>query len=309
MELDHLKTFADAAQTLNFSETAQRLHTTQPTVSKHIKELESELSVELFERVSGGRLKLSQSGQSLLPWAQQLLRECNKFHEIAHSLNQKVTGTLQIACATASGKYLLPLLAARFRARFPDVQIKVRPCVPAQISQDLLNHEIDFGIVSFENQVEGLECQKFILDEVILIVPAEHPWSRRAAIEPEDLLHEPILLREPSSGSRRALASALAAHDIALEDLSILLELGNAEGIIHTVARGIGVAFVPRVAAELAIRAGYVRHVSVNGMRIERKICMLRSALRAPSRPAELFWGFVHDPENAELFDEKTGER
>lgn len=309
MELDHLKTFADAAQTLSFSETAQRLHTTQPTVSKHIKELESELGVDLFERVVGGRLKLSQVGKSLLPWAQQLLRECTKFHEIAHSLNEHVTGALSIACATASGKYLLPLLAARFRTRFPDVLVKVKPCTPSQISQELLNHEIDLGIVSFENQVEGLECQKFILDEIILIAPANHPWRQRAAIEPEDLLHEPMLLREPASGTRRALASALAAHDISLDDLNILLELGNAEGIVHTVASGMGVAFVPRVAAELALGAGYVREISVNGMYIERKICMLRNALQAPSRPAELFWGFIHEPENADLFHKKIGER
>lgn len=309
MELDHLKTFIDAAQSLSFSETAQRLHTTQPTVSKHIKELEQEIGTDLFTRVSGGRLKLSQAGQALLPWAQQLLRECNKFHEIAHSLNEKVAGALSIACATASGKYLLPLLAARFRTRFPDVLVRVRPCAPAQISQDLLNQEVDFGIVSFENRVEGLECQKFIHDEIILIAPAGHPWGQRAAIDPEDLLREPMLLREPESGTRRALASALAERDISLEDLNVLLELGNAEGIVHTVAAGMGVAFVPRVAANLAIRAGAVREIPVHGMRIERKICMLRNALRAPSRPAELFWGFIHDPQNADLLHEKAGER
>ncbi len=309
MELDHLKTFADAAQTLSFSETAKRLHTTQPTVSKHIKELENELGVNLFTRVSGGRLKLSQVGQSLLPWAQQLLRECNKFHEIAHSLNEHVTGALAIACATASGKYLIPLLAARFRTRFPDVVVKVKPSTPSQISQELLNHEIDFGIVSFENQSEGLECQKFILDEIILIAPVNHHWGQLAAIEPEDLLREPMLLREPASGTRRALASALAAYEISLDDLNILLELGNAEAIVHTVASGMGVAFVPRVAAILALSAGFVREIPVRGMNIERKICMLRNALRTPSRPAELFWGFVHDPDNADLFYEKIGKR
>ncbi len=309
MEFEHLRTFADAAQSLSFSETAQRLHISQPTVSKHIKELESELGVILFDRISGGRLKLSQDGQSLLPWAQKLLRECNKFHEIAHSLNESVSGTLTIACATASGKYLLPLLAARFRTRFPQVHVKVKPCMPTQIGQDLLNQVIDFGIVSFENHVEGLECQKFIHDEVVLITPVHHRWAKRPAIEPDELLNEPMLLREPDSGTRRALASALAAHDISLEDLNILLELGNAEGIVHTVASGMGVAFVPRVTAQLALRAGYVHEIPVNGMRIERKICMLRNALRAPSRSAELFWGFIHDPENADLLDENTGGR
>ncbi|NUQ83189.1 MAG: LysR family transcriptional regulator [Anaerolineales bacterium] len=301
MELDHLQTFADAAQTLNFSETAQRLHTSQPTVSKHIKELEGELGVELFERISGRKLKLSQQGRALLPWAQQLLRECNRFHELAHSLNDRITGTLSIACATASGKYLLPLLAARFRQRFPEVRLFLKPCSPRQISADLLNKEADLGIVSFENVAEGLSCQQFFVDEVVLIVPARHPWAKRYIIDPDDLLAEPILLREPESGTRRALASALAAHDISISDLNVLLELGNAEGIVNTVSTGIGVAFVPRVTAKTAMRAGIVSEVQVNGVHIERKICMLRNSLVPLSRPAELFWGFVHDPENVDI--------
>lgn len=301
MEINHLQIFADAAQTLNFSETAQRLHTSQPTVSKHIKELEGELGIELFERVSGGKIKLSQQGRALLPWAQQLLRECNRFHQLAHTLNDRVTGALSIACATSSGKYLLPLLAARFRQRFPEVQLRLIPCPPRQITANLLDKEIDLGIVSFENITEGLACQQFFLDEVILIVPAKHPWVRRRIIDPDDLLAEPILLREPESATRRALASALAAHDISISDLNVLLELGNAEGIINTVSTGIGVAFVSRVTAGTAMRAGIVCEVQVNGVHIERKICMLRNSLVPLTRPAELFWDFVHDPENADI--------
>lgn len=303
MEIDHLQTFADAAQTLNFSETAQRLHISQPTVSKHIKELEGELGVELFERISGGKIKLSQQGRALLPWAQQLLRECNRFHELAHSLNDRITGTLSIACATASGKYLLPLLAARFRQRFPEVRLRLKPCAPRQISADLLDNETDLGIVSFENITEGLSCQQFFLDEVILIAPASHPWAERRVIDPDDLLAEPIILRESESGTRRALASALAAHDISISDLNVLLELGNAEGIVNTVSSGVGVSFVPRVTTRLAMRAGTVCEVQVNGLHIERKICMLRNSLVPLSRPAELFWDFVRDPENADILE------
>ena len=103
MDIDRQKVFLDASQTLNFSETAQRLHISQPTVSKRIQELEHDLGVTLFERESS-RLKLSPAGQSLMPWAQQLIRECQKFQDIAHSLNECVAGNLTVACA------LLPAL-------------------------------------------------------------------------------------------------------------------------------------------------------------------------------------------------------
>lgn len=297
MDFDRLMIFVDASQTLNFSETAKRLHISQPTVSKAIQALEAELNFSLFERKNGA-LRLTDKGQAVLPWARQILRECQKFQAIASSLHEKVSGTLQIVCTTSSGRHILPRLAARFKHNFNDVQIKILVAGPADGIALLRNQRVDLAVVSSEVPAEGLESQLFFNDEVILIAPARHPWAASESITVDDLINEPIILREPSSGARRALSAALAAHDMVLEDLNILMEIWNADGIVSAVASGLGVAFVSRAAAQCALNLGTVREIPVQGVSLRRQIYMLRNAARLPSRPAELFWGFVHQNEN-----------
>jgi DNA-binding transcriptional LysR family regulator len=300
MDFDHLLIFVDTSQTLNFSETAKRLHLSQPTVSKSIQALEVELNFLLFER-KNGTLHLTDKGQAMLPWARQVLRECQKFQAIACSLHEKISGSLQIVCTTSSGRHILPRLAARFKQNFPEVQIKILVAGPADGVSLLHNQRVDLAVVSSEVPAEGLENQLFFEDEVILIAPASHPWVKGTPITVDDLIHEPIILREPSSGTRRALVSALAAHDIVLEDLNILMEIWNAEGIISAVASGLGVAFVSRAAAKCALNSDAVCEIPVQGLSLLRQIYMLRNAVRTPTRPAELFWGFVRESENREL--------
>jgi DNA-binding transcriptional LysR family regulator len=302
MDIDRLHIFLDAAQTLNFSETAKRMHVSQSTVSKHMRDFEQELDVILFDR-GGARLRLSKTGEALIPWARKLVRECERFQKIAHSLQEEVAGPLRIGCSTAAGKYVLPMLAARFRQRFPNVNVTMLCCRPPDVHDLLQGEKADLAVVSFEIDNPNLECQFFFSDPITLIAPADHPWAKLPEIQPEDLIQEAMILRETTSGTRRAVLSALATHDIALEDLKIALELGNAEAIVAAVAAGIGVSCISWVSAMFAIKAGDVSEVRVAGFNLQRKICMVRGTSWPPSRPAELFWGFIHEPENADLFE------
>lgn len=299
MDINRLQFFLDAAQTSNFTETAQRLHVSQSTVSKYIGDLEKELNVTLFDR-TGARLRLSWAGDALIPWARQLVRESERFREMARALQKDIAGQLRIACTTAAGKYILPMLAIRFRNRFPSVDVSILACQPPNAVNILRCQQADLAVVSFEISSTDMECQVFFYDNIILIAPPDHPWVSREEIRPDDLLEESMIIREPTSGTRRAVLAALASHDISQEDLKIILELANAEAIVSAVASGFGVAFVSHASANFALEAGCVKEVPVRAITITRKICMLRSCAQPISRPAEIFWGFIHEPENAE---------
>jgi DNA-binding transcriptional LysR family regulator len=301
MDIDRLHAFIDAAQTLSFSETALHLHVTQPTVSKYIRDLEQSLGVILFDR-SGAGLHLTEAGRTILPWARRLLRECGKLEDLAKSLEGDVAGQLRIACTTAAGKYILPQLAARFRHRHPHVQVNILSCTQENAIDRLLGEEADLGVVSFEAGKNGLDCQYFFTDRIIMVVPANHPWAGKRHIEPEDLLEVPLILRESTSGTRRALLSELAAHDISLDDLDVFLEIGNAEAIVAAVGAGIGVSFVSRMAAAYALAFECVVEVPVLGFDLRRKICIARRAMPVPNRAQDIFWGFIHDPVNDDLY-------
>jgi LysR family transcriptional regulator, low CO2-responsive transcriptional regulator len=301
ISIDRLNVFLHVAETLSFSTAAQQLHLSQPTVSKHISELEKELNSGLFERKPNG-VQLTEAGQTLLPWAHQLVRDSLMMQNMMGAINQDVSGHLTIACSTTAGKYILPQLAVRFRKRHPGVRISISPCTQENISLKLLAQEADLGVASVEIGQGPLECQYFFTDHIILIVPASHPWAKRSSIEPEELLEEPILMREPTSGNRRVLLTELAKHDIGVDDLNILLEVGNAEAIVLSVSAGLGIAFVSKMSSAYARAWGCVVDVPINGLDLQRKICIGRKSMGPPNRAMDAFWGFIHAPENDDLY-------
>jgi DNA-binding transcriptional LysR family regulator len=300
MDFQRLESFLFAAEHLSFSEAAKLLHVTQPTISHHIKMLESELGLELFDR-SGAKLQLTEAGRSLLPWARKLIQDSNELEEMASSLQSGVVGHLRIACSTTAGKYILPQLAARFCKRHPGVRVSILACTPDRAVPQLMEGEANLAVVSFEPQDDAVEHQVFFEDSITLIVPANHPLAFRRTIEPEELLKESIIMRESTSGTRQVMLTELAIFDISLDDLNIFLELGNAEAIVRTVAAGYGVSFVSTLASACPLDRGNIVDVAVQGLNMHRTTYMVRNRLESANRPQEVFWSFIHDESNIDL--------
>jgi DNA-binding transcriptional LysR family regulator len=300
IDLTRLQVFLAAAETLSFSAAANRLHISQPTVSHHIKRLEEEIGSALFDR-SGNEIALTSAGRLLVPHARKLLREAMGIQQMMNSMEDRVVGSLRIACSTTSGKYILPQFAGRFLNRHPGVTIRINRCTRTKVVPTLLGEEADLGVVSFDACGDDMDCQEFFTDHIILISPANQPWTAMDSIEPSDLLGVPLILDEPSSGTRRELLTELGKHDIDISDLHVFLEVGNAEAIVTTVERGFGLAFVPLTSAKWALERGSVVKIPVNGFDLHRRIFMVRKTLHAANRAMESFWAFVHDPSNQDL--------
>jgi DNA-binding transcriptional LysR family regulator len=301
IDLQRLEAFIFAAESLSFSEAGKQMHLSQPTISHHIKALETDLGVELFDR-AGHPIRLTDAGRLLLPWARKLIRQSIEIQDMMTSQKDKIIGNLNIACSTTTGKYILPLLAARFCQRHPGIRMSILACTPEYVVPRLLEGEANLGVVSFEiRKEEGLEYKKFFEDSITLVVPPDHPWALREAVDPEELLAEPMIIRESTAGTRRVLLAELAKHDITLDDLNILLELGNAEAAVKTVAAGYGISFVSELATDCSLERGKVVALKVSGLDLRRQVYMVRRTLEPPNRPQETFWGFIHDPANADL--------
>ncbi|MCJ7702015.1 MAG: LysR family transcriptional regulator [Anaerolineales bacterium] len=295
-----LETFIRAAESLSFSEAAKQLHLAQPTISYHIKSLEKEMGVTLFNR-SKSRLQLTEAARLLLPWARKLVNQSNEMQDMLSSLQDGVVGQLRIACTTTAGKYILPLLAARFCHRYPGIQVQILRCTNENVAPLIVGNEANLGVVSSEVLEGQIEYQEFFNDSIILIVPRDHPFAIKRIIEPDDLINEPLIIREATSGTRRVMLSELAKFDIGLDDLNFFMELGNAEAIVRTVASGYGISFVSSVASSCPLERGYVVEVKVRGFNLQRKIYMVRKRLEEPHRAQEAFWSFVHNPINEDL--------
>lgn len=300
IDLTKLQTFLQVVQGMSFSEAATYLHLSQPTISHHIKMLERDLGVELFDR-SGGNLRLTEAGVLLLPRARKLMRDAIEIRQLLDSMGEAILGSLRIACSTTTGKYILPQFAARFHARHPGVTVSILRCTATHVVPRLLKEEADLGVVSYDACGDGMECQEFFNDHIILIVPANHPWANRESLEPSELLEIPMIIRESTSGTRQAILAELGKHGIVLDDMDIFLEVSNAEAIVKTVEAGFGVSFVSRQAAAWALETGSVVEARVAGFDIHRKVYLVRPEIYEANRAVEAFWGFVHDPSNSDL--------
>lgn len=300
MDMRQVEAFLRAAESASLSEAARQMHLSQPALSRQIKLLEEELGVVLFIRGSAG-LKLTETGQTLTPWARRLLDDANALKEMTSALDGARGGVLKIACSSNSGRYVLPVLVARFRARYPNVQVKILSCRPIRAVEHLLENEADLGVVSTELNKSELELQEFFRDEISLIVPRGHPWTERGGVEAAELVGQPVILREETSGTRRVMLEELSRFDISLEDLSVFVEVGNVEAVLEIVAAGYGISFVSDLASRYMRELGYVVKVPLAGVSMSRVNYLVRKRIAEPSRPRDVFWGFVHDPENADL--------
>ncbi|MFC1960004.1 LysR substrate-binding domain-containing protein [Chloroflexota bacterium] len=300
IDLTKLQTFFHVTQSMSFSEAAAHLHLTQPAISHHIKSLEQDLGVELFER-SGGGLRLTEAGFLLLPRARKLIHEAIEIQQMMESLENHIVGRLRIACSTTAGKYITSQFAVRFQKHHPDFGVSVLNYTAPHVIQQLLSEEADLGVVSYEVCGEGMDCQAFFNDHIILIVPKNHPWGLLPQITPSELLKTPIIVREPTSGTYRALIVGLGKHSITLDNLDIFMEVGNSEAIVKAVEAGFGVSFVSRLAAEWALEIGSVIEVPVIDFDLRREIFLIRPELQKANRAIDTYWSFVHDPSNADL--------
>lgn len=131
--------------------------------------------------------------------------------------------------------------------------------------------------------------------------PPRHPWAERDNVNPQELIDQPFILREESAGTRRVMQVGLLEHDIRVNDLDVVMELGSAEAIATAVEAGIGVAVISRIVARRYIQGKRVIEVPVQGLNLRRQLHMIRHGRRAQTRIQTAFWDSCHSPENREF--------
>ncbi len=294
LNLNDLSIFLTAAECGNFSETGRQMHLSQPAISQKIDGLEKRFGTKLFTR-QGRAVRLTEAGQALQPIARELLASARRLEETMASLQGDVVGEMNIGCSTASGKYLLPRLIARFRRDYPQVRINVLISSRNSVLDRLLAGELSLGVLSKKIEHRDLDYQDFFTEDVILIAAANHPWANNRQIYPDDILDEPLILRENIARTREVLFDGLQCHDISPDMLNVAMVLGNAEAIVMAVGEEIGVAFVSRLAAQRDLEMGRVVEVKVDDVELQRKIYLARNLKLPATRAQAEFWNFISE--------------
>ncbi len=302
LDVYELNIFLVAAETENFSEAARHLNLTQPAVSMQIRSLERKLGVDLFYR-AGRTLALTEPGKALMSMARDMVNHAIQIEEEIESLKGEVVGHLKIGCSTATGKYFLPHLVARFRRRYPAVQMTIFNHGRELVLEELSEGAVQLGVVSAPPAGRDVAYRHFFTDHVVLIVPTNHAWARRDIVAVEELRGADFILRDSMSGTREEVEEALQQVGLRLADLNVVMEIGNSEAISMAVEEGIGAAFVSRTVAKRGIELGKIKEVTVAGLSLKRDVYIAHS-LRYPATRAQTeFWNFVQEPDNETLLE------
>jgi DNA-binding transcriptional LysR family regulator len=302
LDVHQLNVFLASAETLNFTQAAKKLHMTQPSISQHIRSLENHFNLPLFIR-NGRNLELTDAGMALLPLAREAVSLSIRIDERMESLKGNIYGHLVVGCSTTPGKYILTHLLARFHKLNPQVRVTCRVTPQVNALQDLVDGQVHFALFSLDHEdFTDIETISFVCDPIVLIAPLDHPWANRGEIEIRDLLEGDFIMRESESGTFNAVRKALAEHNISVNDLHVLITLGNAEAIAMAVQEGIGVGFISQMVIH-RLYSGKVAEVRVRGLNICRDIFFGRNQRRPATGAQTAFWDFltVFDTDRAKV--------
>lgn len=282
MDLFQLETFLAVAEERSFSRAAARLHRTQPAVSQVIAKLESELGETLLERSAGN---LTDAGEVLREYAQKLLNLRNEAESALVDLRSLHTGRLSVAANEYTCLYLLPLLDA-FRRRNPGIKVEVKRALASRISDEILSHSVELGVISFRPEDAQVRSTVVYRDELVCIVSPGHPLARERKATIARLGREPFVAHNVPSPLRQKVIASFKSHKTPLQ---MEVELPSLEAIKRFVQRGNGVALVPKLTVEGELEAGALVSVAVPDLQIERKLRLVYRRQAALSHAARSF--------------------
>lgn len=305
VELSNLRVFLVAAEELNFSKAARRLHMSQSAVSQNIQAMERAFNTELFIR--GGRsVGLSEAGQTILPMAREVLLAARLLEDSLQEIHNQIGGDLLIGCSTSAGRYLLPILLSEFRQDYPAVCPRVKVMSRDLVVERLIARIIPIGVASKLIEHREIESVPLFEDRILLIVPAHHPWANYGHALPSDLVDQPLIKCDETSGTCETVLEGLKHHQITADSLNVAMELGSLEAVEMAVERGVGIAFVSEMIAARGLALGRVKKVEVEGLDLRRKIYMARHIGFPFTRAQSLFWEFAksqYDKINNEIWE------
>jgi len=266
----HYKVFTEVATNLSFSKAADVLFISQPAVSKHIKKLESEIGLPLFER-KGNTISLTSSGEKLLQYLHKAKIIQGQIESDIHIVKSQLEakGELNIGASTTLSLYVLPKILSSFHKKFPNINILLVNRNSENILQALINKEIDLAIIEAYNKINSVSYKHFMDDEIIPVCAKHSPYGE-AEINAEELKNIPIVIRERGSGTHAVLTKKLAEQEIKLGKLNIIARLGGTEALKNFLVEDIAIGFLSRLAVKDELEKGLLREVKIKSLRIAR---------------------------------------
>ncbi len=292
MDLWQLNIFCKVIELKSFSEAGKTIYLSQPTISSHIKNLEDHFGCKLIDRLAKEAVP-TKAGEILYQYASRLIHLKDETETALAEFHGKIRGRLIIGGSTIPGVYLLPRMIGAFMKKYPEVTVSILNGDTENILEGICNGRLELGIVGAATGNKSIKQQKFIEDELRLVIPAEHKWAGRKSITIQNLLKEPFISREMGSGTLNSIQSSLKKKGFKLSDLNIVAEMGSTEAVIQGIKGKVGVSIISPVAVSEALKAGTLEALAIADLNLKRHFYLSLHKSRSQSPLGRKFIEFL----------------
>lgn len=283
LTLRHLKIFVTVCEMNSITKAAEKLYLAQPAVSRAIKELEEQYEIKLFDRISR-RLYLTEAGKNLLSYARSIV---DLFDEMEAKIrSQGITEKLRIGASITIGSYFMPDYVREFKTRFPQTPVFVTIDSSENIEKKILANELDFALIEGIAHLDSIISETYMDDELVVICGPNHAFRNGSVITLDQLLAEPLLLREKGSGTRELFDHILAAHSLSILPM---WESTSTAALINAVSQGLGLSVLPYILVKEKLKQQEIATVRVQDLKFNRKFKIIYHKNKFLSSAAQAF--------------------
>jgi DNA-binding transcriptional LysR family regulator len=292
MDLHRLEVFCKVYEMKSFSRGGRACLLSQPTVSEHIRYLETFLDVQLFDRL-GRQVVPTRAGEILYDYARRMLnlrREATRTLELYRG---KMSGELELGGSTIPGQYILPSLIGKFKQSFADIRIKLVIADTMNITNMVLEGSLELGVVGAKIKNSKLEFNRLFDDELVLAISPNYQWAERSSISLDELADAPFIMREQGSGTRMMMLRILEQADFDPQRLNVVAEMGSTDAIRQAIKAEVGVSILSRRAIADELNSQQLFTIPIKDLSFIRHFYLVTHKKRSRSPVGQAFVDFL----------------
>lgn len=269
MTLRHLRIFVAVCETGSMTAAAAQLFIAQPSISLAVAEMEEYYGVKLFDRISR-KLYLTENGRRALQYARHIIDLLDEMEQGIKDLD--AVGQLRVGTSITIGTYLFPRYVSKLKEIYPSVRVEAFIGNSGSIEQQILDNEIDIGIIEGVAHSAYICSESFPGDRLAFICCVDHRFAGRTLKELGEIKDEDFILREKGSAGREIFDGLTASHELAITPL---WQSASNRAIIHGVREGLGISILPYSLVQDSLERGEIAEFKIKGLALNRKFSVI----------------------------------
>jgi len=279
----------------SFSRAAKKMFLTQPSLTKHIKNLEESINARIVNRKNTG-ISMTPEGKVLYDYAKRILRLRNEAKEKISRMKESESGSIFISASTIPATYILPSLLNGFKELYPDIRAYIQTHDSEETLEMILDNQAEIGFIGKRTFSKRLNVESLWRDRLVLAVLADHSWVKKKYVTLDEVSKEPFVIRERGSATREILEEYLRKNtDMSLSKFNVVCEMGSSEAVKEAIIAGLGVSIISIHAIKRELKQDTLIEIPIKDCGIQRYFYLIYKKQFSLMHYHKLFLEFVKE--------------